>query len=44
MHFNIFDEIFIDELVVKDVYRKKGIGIQLFKAVEEFFSGRGSTT
>lgn len=29
MHFNIFDEIYIDELVVKDVYREKGIGTQL---------------
>ena len=44
MHFNFFDEIYIDELVVKDVYREKGIGTQLFKAVEELFNGRSSTT
>ena len=29
MHFNFFYLIYIDELVVKDVYREKGIGTQL---------------
>ena len=38
---SFFSEIYIDELVVKDVYRGKGIGTQLIKAVEEFFSGQG---
>ena len=38
---SFFSEIYIDELIVMDVYRGKGIGTQLIKAVEEFFSGRG---
>ena len=35
-----FSEVYIDELVVKDEYRGKGIGTQLIKAVEESFSGQ----
>lgn len=38
---SFFSEIYIDERVVKDGYRGKGIGMQLIKAVEEFFSGQG---
>ena len=38
---SFFSEIYIDELVVKDEYRGKGIGAQLIKTVEEFFSGKG---
>ena len=36
-----FSEIYIDELVVKDVYRGKGIGTQLINAVETFYAGQG---
>ena len=38
---SFFSEIYIDEMVVKDEYRGKGIGTLLITAVEEFFSGRG---
>ncbi len=34
-------EIYVDELVVKDAYRKRGIGTQLLKAVEEYYAGQG---
>ena len=40
---SFFSEIYIDELVVKDEYRGKGIGTQLIRAVEECFSGKGFT-
>ena len=36
-----FSEIYIDELVVKDIYRGKGIGTQLIKAVETNYAGQG---
>ena len=36
-----FSEIYIDKLVVKDVYRGKGIGIQLISAVEKCYIGEG---
>ena len=36
-----FSEIYIDELVVKDIYRGKGIGTQLIKAVETNYAGKG---
>ena len=39
-----FSEVYIDELVVKDEYRGKGIGTQLIKAVEESFSGQDFIT
>ena len=38
---SFFSEIYIDELVVKDRYRGKGIGTQLIGTIEEFFSGKG---
>lgn len=38
---SFFSEIYIDELIVKDGVREKGIGMQLIKTVEEFFSGQG---
>ena len=38
---SFFAEIYIDELVVKERYRRTGIGTQLVKAVEEFYSSRG---
>ena len=38
---SFFSEIYIDELVVKDGYRGKSIGMQLIKAVGEYFSGQG---
>ncbi len=37
---SFFYEIYIDELVVKDGCRGKGIGTQLIKAVEAFFKGQ----
>ena len=40
---SFFSEIYIDELVVKDEYRGKGIGTKLIMAVEECFSGKGFT-
>ena len=40
---SFFSEIYIDELVVKDEYRGKGIGTKLIRAVEECFSGKGFT-
>ena len=40
---SFFSDIYIDELVVKDEYRGKGIGTQLIRAVEECFSGKGFT-
>jgi ribosomal protein S18 acetylase RimI-like enzyme len=36
-----FSEIYMDELVVKEAYRRKGIGTQMIKAVEAFYHGRG---
>ncbi len=36
-----YSEVYIDELVVKDAYRRKGIGRDLVKAVEKYYSGRG---
>lgn len=36
-----FSEIYIDELVIKEVYRGKGIGTRLIYAVEKFFDGKG---
>jgi ribosomal protein S18 acetylase RimI-like enzyme len=38
---SFFSEVYIDELVVKDEYRRKEIGRQLIRAVEEYFGGRG---
>lgn len=36
-----FSEIYIDELVVKEAYRGKGIGTRLIKAVQEYFKECG---
>lgn len=36
-----FSEIYIDELVVKDIYRRKGIGTRLIRTVEEYYDGLG---
>ena len=36
---SFFSEIYIDELIVMDVYRRKGIGTKLIEAVEGFFIG-----
>ena len=36
-----FSEIYIDELVVRDQYRGKGIGTQLIRTVETHFAGQG---
>ena len=36
-----FSEIYIDELVVKDVYRGKGIGTQLINTVEKCYTEQG---
>ena len=36
-----FSEIYIDELVVKDIFRGKGIGTQLVSTIEKFYAGQG---
>ena len=36
-----YSEIYIDELVVKKIYRRKGIGTQLINKVEIFYKGQG---
>ena len=36
-----FSEIYMDELVVKEAHRGKGIGTRLIQAVEEFYAGQG---
>ncbi len=36
-----FSEIYIDELVVKEAYRGKGIGRALINTVEKFYEDRG---
>ena len=36
-----FSEVYIDELVVKEGYRGKGIGTQLIQTVEVFFNDQG---
>ena len=36
-----FSEIYIDELVVKEAYRRKGIGTRLVNAVEKSFKDKG---
>ena len=36
-----FSEIYVDELVVRDIYRGQGIGTRLIKAVETNFAGQG---
>ena len=38
---SFFSEVYIDELVVKDGYRRKSVGRQLIRAVEEYFGGQG---
>ena len=38
---SFFSEVYIDELVVKDGYRRKSVGRQLIRAVEECFGGQG---
>lgn len=36
-----FSEVYIDELIVKEEYREKGIGAQLIKCVEEYYKDKG---
>ena len=36
-----FSEIYIDELVVKNIFRGKGIGTQLISTLETFYAGQG---
>ena len=35
-----YSEIYIDELVVKDTYRRKGLGTQLLNTVEKYYAGQ----
>ena len=37
----LYSEVYIDELIVKDTCRGKGIGTQLIRTIEESFCGQG---
>lgn len=36
-----FSEVYIDELIVKEEYRRKNIGTQLIKYVEDYYKDKG---